>query len=355
MKLGIFLQHYFPYGGLQRDAARLARAAGDATLVVSTSDQPPADINLRPLNSGGTSNHRKLARFAKDCQSLTTFDRTIAFSRVPGSDFHFCGDTCFRERFQKNKPAVAALLPRYKFLLENEQRIFGPESDTHIFFLAESEIPAFEKHYRIKSSRYTILPPWLDKPVDSTNGGTSILRETNLSPDTTFLLFVASNYQLKGLDRAIRALADLAKKHPDYHLVVCGRDDEKPFQKLGRELHTSDRLHFLGSRDDIPAIMAQCHLLVHPARQETAGMVLIEALVQELPVLCTSVCGYSSHTLDAGCTGLSANPECEEIARKIEGSLEQRDIIVPKIREWCAQPNRYRTADIMLERIALGL
>ena len=54
MKLGIFLQHYFPYGGLQRDAARLALAAQDATLVVSTAENPPSNLDLLQLKSGGT-------------------------------------------------------------------------------------------------------------------------------------------------------------------------------------------------------------------------------------------------------------------------------------------------------------
>lgn len=354
MKLGIFLQHYFPYGGLQRDAVRLARASENSTLVVSTNESFPEGVKLRPLHSGGYSNHRKLALFASDCQPLTEFDRTIAFSRVPGCDFHFCGDTCFKERFQQRKPALASFLPRYRFLLETERRIFGPDSKTHIFFLAESEIPPFEKHYGIKSSRYTVLPPWLDPPEPLDEGKSSLREELSLSSEVPLLLFVASNYHLKGLDRALKALADLSREQSACHLIVCGKDELPPFQKLAEELKISDRVHFLGPRDDIPAIMSACDLLVHPARQEAAGMVLTESLVQRLPVLCTSVCGYSKHTREAGCPIIPADPSPETIALEIKGTLARRSEIVSTIEEWCRQPGRFETARIMLDRIARG-
>jgi UDP-glucose:(heptosyl)LPS alpha-1,3-glucosyltransferase len=354
MNLGIYLQHYFPYGGLQRDAVRLARRADDATLVVSTSENPPGDIDLLTLNTGGTANHKKLARFSSACQELDQFDKSIAFSRVPGSDFHFCGDPCFREKFSRTKPAVAALLPRYRFLLKNEHRLFGPDSSTHIFFLAESEIPPFQEHYNIPSNRYTVLPPWLDKPQITESEISPIHEELNLPRETPLLLFVASNYQLKGLDLALKALAQLSGDAANCHLVICGRDDEKPFQKLAHTLQVSSRTHFLGSRDDVLSIMAHSHMLIHPAHQETAGMVLTESLAHQLPTLCTSVCGYAPHTTDAGCLTLSAEPSVEEIVTKTENCLSRRDTIVSKIQQWGAHPDRYKTAELMLAKIARG-
>ena len=352
MNLGIFLQHYFPYGGLQRDAARLARCSDNFTLVVSTSENPPADLKLLSLDSGGIANQKKLSRFSRACQTLDQFDKSIAFSRVPGSDFHFCGDPCYKEKFTKSKPAIAALLPRYRFLLDNERRLFGPDSSTHIFFLAETEIPPFQEHYNIPSSRYTVLPPWLDKP-QVTRGETSpIHKELKLPRETPLLLFVASNYQLKGLDRALQAFAQLSNEAKNCHLVICGQDDATPFRKLAHSLQISSRTHFMGSRDDIPALMAHSQLLIHPARQETAGMVLTEALAHQLPTLCTSLCGYATHTTEAGCLTLSHDPTTQEIVTKIEESLSHRDTITPKIKAWGAQPNRYKTAELMLAKIA---
>ena len=41
-----------------------------------------------------------------------------------------------------------------------------------------------------------------------------------------------------------------------------------------------------------------------------------------------------------------------EIASKIEESLTKRETIIPQIQAWCSQPGRYKTADLMLAKIA---
>jgi UDP-glucose:(heptosyl)LPS alpha-1,3-glucosyltransferase len=42
-------------------------------------------------------------------------------------------------------------------------------------------------------------------------------------------------------------------------------------------------------------LMLASDLLVHPARSEAAGVVLLEALVMGLPVVATDVCGHAHH------------------------------------------------------------
>ena len=359
MKFAIFLQHYFPYGGLQRDAVRLAQAAvdeGDSPhLVVSTWNGPkPEGFDITELNSGGQSNHRKSANFAHDCQELLKsgdFDKSICFSRVPGSDFQFCGDPCFADRFKRTKPNILRWLPRYKYLLEQEAAIFGETSLTHLFFLAESEIPAYKNHYNISSSKVTVLPPWLKKPAVFDSASTVIKQEVleslKLPPESELLLFVGSDFQRKGLDRAIKALAHIQKKN--FHLLVCGQSKPDTFEAISRKLEISEQVHFLGPRDDIPRLMTASTLLIHPARQETAGMVLLEALTYGLPVLCTENCGYSTHVHEAGCNLLTSNPSTEEISKALLSSLPQLQNLQHKTLTWSNVSERYKTAKLLLQ------
>ena len=60
-------------------------------------------------------------------------------------------------------------------------------------------------------------------------------------------------------------------------------------------LGLADRISFLGHREDIPELMAAADLLVHPARHDTTGTVILEAVVNGLPVITTSTCGYAHH------------------------------------------------------------
>jgi len=365
MKFGIFLQHYFPYGGLQRDAVRLAKAAvekGDTPLiVVSTWEGPRFDeFQIIELNSGGTSNHSKAERFASDCQAVYQqehLDTAICFSRVPNTPFHFCGDPCFQEKFVRTKASFNKLLPRYRFFLKNEEELFGAQSTTHIFYLAESEIPAYTDVYSLVESRYTLLPPWLKPPKKFSQSKGELKKkltnELGIAHDATLLLFVGSDFRRKGLDRAIEALSEL--KNNAVHLVACGDSSpEAPYkqsQKLGLEKH----VHILGPRDDIPEWMFSSDLLIHPARQETAGMVLIEALTYGLPVLCTENCGYSQTVNEAGCSPLASLAEPKDIAGAIRLKLEENQYLAESIKKWVNQENRYATAQIILNKMKHSL
>ena len=52
--------------------------------------------------------------------------------------------------------------------------------------------------------------------------------------------------------------------------------------------------------------MAAADLLVHPARHDTTGTVILEAIVNGLPVVTTSICGYPQH-VDAAEAGIVIN------------------------------------------------
>jgi|TARA_B110000908_G_scaffold117508_2_gene137736 UDP-glucose:(heptosyl)LPS alpha-1,3-glucosyltransferase len=364
MKLAIFLQHYFPYGGLQRDAVRLAEAAhaaGDQpTLVVATWDGAmPADIPVITLNSGGSSNHSKAAKFADSCQLLISsgeYDSSICFSRVPGTPFHFCGDACFLEKFQANKPALTRFLPRYRHFLSNEQLVFGADANTHIFFLASPDITSYQRYYQLADHHITLLPPWL-KPAEQSDIPRDEIRrrihdELKLSEDDQLLLFVGSNFKLKRVGIIIESLPSL---DDHIHLAICGKDDPGPPTKLANSLGVADRVHIMGPRNDIPAWMTAADLLVHPSSRETAGMVLVEALTYGLPVTCTRLCGYANHVANAGGHLLSNDCPPEEISQVVNDMLAELPLLQKKALAWAADPEHYRTADVMLDHIRASI
>jgi glycosyltransferase involved in cell wall biosynthesis len=60
---------------------------------------------------------------------------------------------------------------------------------------------------------------------------------------------------------------------------------------MANELPLTGRVHFLGRREDVPSLLPECVLLVHAARQEPLGRVLLEAAACGLAVVATDVGG----------------------------------------------------------------
>lgn len=63
--------------------------------------------------------------------------------------------------------------------------------------------------------------------------------------------------------------------------------------------------------------MAAADLLLHPAYQEAAGIVLLEAVTAGLPVLTTCVCGYAHYIVDANCGAVIDEPFRQEALNEI--------------------------------------
>ena len=91
-------------------------------------------------------------------------------------------------------------------------------------------------------------------------------------------------------------------------LMVVGQDKPAKYQKLAESLGIAKQVSFFSGRNDIAELMAAADLLMHPAYQEAAGIVLLEAIVAGLPIIVTEVCGYASFINKAQCGVVIAEP-----------------------------------------------
>ncbi|OYY75092.1 MAG: hypothetical protein B7Y40_01320 [Gammaproteobacteria bacterium 28-57-27] len=138
-----------------------------------------------------------------------------------------------------------------------------------------------------------------------------------LPQDGVMLLFVANDYRRKGLDTLLEALKLLVGAnsfahepiaHIDVrmnshlqpkpvHLLVVGNPDQaQEYQAHCLSLGLDERVHFLGRQADMQPVYAAANLLVHPTREDTFGMVVLEAMAQGLPVIVSRApfCGLSA-------------------------------------------------------------
>ncbi len=92
--------------------------------------------------------------------------------------------------------------------------------------------------------------------------------------DARVLLTLSRLHEVKGLDTALRALADL----PDCYLWLAGDGpQEAALRALAAELGVAARVRFLGWRTDRGALLAAADICLLPSRYEPFGTVILDA------------------------------------------------------------------------------
>jgi glycosyltransferase involved in cell wall biosynthesis len=126
----------------------------------------------------------------------------------------------------------------------------------------------------------------------------------------------------KGHAVLLDALAKVAGKHPQLHVLIAGDGELRPeLENRSRELHLESQVHFLGTRKDIPDLLSASDSFVLPSLWEGMPMALIEAMASGLPVVATDVSGTREVMVD-GETGLMVPPgDPDQLAQAIDQIL----------------------------------
>ena len=136
-----------------------------------------------------------------------------------------------------------------------------------------------------------------------------IYQELGLSPDQPLVGMVAHLSAKKGHRYLLEAVAFLQNPYPHLACLVIGEGPLRArLAQLAARLHISDRVHFLGYRDDAAALMQVCDVIVLPSvAKEGLGLCLIEAAFLGKPTVGSRAPGIKEAIAD-GQTGLLVPP-----------------------------------------------
>lgn len=104
----------------------------------------------------------------------------------------------------------------------------------------------------------------------------------------------------KGIDTFVDAAQQVIAVYPRTHFLIVGRRHSQKDESVRCEAAIraaaanrpmAGHVHFLGYRNDVDRLLGELTLLVHPARQEPLGRVLLEAAAAGRPVVATDVGG----------------------------------------------------------------
>lgn len=263
------------------------------------------DLTIVELLNTALTNHGRNIRFARDLSAAVKdrFDVVAGFNKMPGLDVLYCADPPAKQP----RNLVDRVNPRVIGMHRLEASCFGPQSDTQLLLLADPQRDDYERIWSMKNARVTVMPPTIEygraQPALRGSAARAEMRnKLGLASSTLAWLFVAGFPETKGFDRIVAALPAF----PHVKVLCAGFDLAEPkLSRLARQaarLGVEHQIVSLGRREDVPALMAACDLLVHPSRLDITGTVILEATVNGLPVVTTALCGYAPHVVaaDAG-------------------------------------------------------
>jgi UDP-glucose:(heptosyl)LPS alpha-1,3-glucosyltransferase len=371
MKIGFVLNDYYPFGGLQEDCLATALAVADRGHDVhiftrSWKGDQPETVKTHPLGKSGWSNISRNEHFFHHLENELPkhkLDGVVAFSRIPNCDIYFAADPCYVERV-KDKSFWYRLGSRYRHYAGLEKSIFTAPTPPHTLVLTDREINAFNQHYGTARERFHLLPPGVarntNSAADAVNNRHELRGELGASEDATIALFVGSGFRIKGLDRALRAIAANQSTTKGLEFWIVGNDKPARFKKLAKQ--TGVTVRFFGGRADTGRFYDAADFLLHPAYSESAGKVLLEALTHGLPVLTTDTCGYAPHILKANAGAVVPSPFSQDALNQTLRTFIQdgphRQQMCKNALAYCAKEDLYschQAAAEIIEHILLKI
>ena len=177
------------------------------------------------------------------------------------------------------------------FLVRQADRWACRRTNAKITVVAESMRQLTAKHFGNPKSEIDYVPNGVE--VDKF---AFVNRPPPLNPK---ILVVGTLAAVKRPDLAIAAMPAMLMHFPDTQLLIAG--DGPLRESLRSQIHLlglAEKVHLLGRRDDIPALMTEANLLWHLSASEGLPLAVAEAMATGLPVIGHDVRGVRDLIVD---------------------------------------------------------
>jgi len=162
--------------------------------------------------------------------------------------------------------------------------------------------------YGADRGRIDVVPPGVDTDVFSPGDRTAARRELGIGPDDAVIVFAGRIQPLKGPDIVVRALDQLAARHPErrWRVVIVGGDSgtgRRPGHRLDELAARLGVLDLVDFRPPVPAaelvrLYRAADVVAVPSYNESFGLVALEAQAAGTPVVAAAVGGLTVAVAD---------------------------------------------------------
>jgi glycosyltransferase involved in cell wall biosynthesis len=148
-------------------------------------------------------------------------------------------------------------------------------------------------------------------------------QEFRLPGDARPVGVIAQLIERKGHRHLIEAAPAILEQFPETYFLFFGQGPLRAeLEALCRERRIESQIVFAGFRDDLPHIVPNLDLVVHPAEMEGLGVSLLQAAAAGVPIVACRAGGIPE-AVRSGINGILVDPgDVSELAREIKGLLK---------------------------------
>jgi UDP-glucose:(heptosyl)LPS alpha-1,3-glucosyltransferase len=169
----------------------------------------------------------------------------------------------------------------------------------------------------VPSELIDVIPPPMNLEPFATGQPDGVRASLRIGADDPFVLFVGHDFERKGLQESIGAVAAV----PDAHLVVVGSGDERSYAAAARRAGLGSRIHFVGATSTPERFYHEADVLLLPTRQDNWGAPLVEAMAAGLAVVSTEAAGAAGAVKQAGAGVILPDSSAPELRAAVAGML----------------------------------
>lgn len=118
-------------------------------------------------------------------------------------------------------------------------------------------------------------------------------RRLGIDNNTQIILFVGRIHKIKGIDFLLKSYNQLCEENNNVLLLIIGPDNgyKTELLKLVKELNLENKVMFLDYLESVSEVYADADVVVYPSVYEVFGLVPLEAIICNTPVIITENCG----------------------------------------------------------------
>jgi glycosyltransferase involved in cell wall biosynthesis len=171
------------------------------------------------------------------------------------------------------------------------ERLAGRLTDRHVA-VSEGVAKFARERIGLQAERIIVIPNGVSLPSDSLVPA-DLLR-LGMREGRRAMAFVGRLDEQKGVEWLVEQTPELFRQLPQHNLLIIGTGPlEARLRNRVERIGVSARVHFVGWRDDVAAILAAADLLVVPSQWEGMPNVVLEAMAAGRPIVAFDVEGVS--------------------------------------------------------------